>query len=316
MWLMGNPTPVAVSANTYTKFADNDTSDSENSKFGDAKDEGTFDVEDLAMGMIRFDNGAVLQIEFSWASNIKEENRFVELRGTKAGLKWEDNEVEFFTEEDGQLLKPMRHLQTANVFALKHGITEGAAREGSKALLLKSIREHGDCLQTGFLGTSFIMDALTSCGVVDVAYTLLLQHKNPSWLYSVDQGATTVWERWNSYTKKDGFGPVGMNSFNHYAYGAVVGWIYRTVAGISADARSPGFKNVILAPKPDRRLKWVKAEYQSAAGLIKSAWRYEGEKWIWEFTLPQGATATVTIPGEKASALYSAGTYTVSAFGK
>ena len=103
VWLMGNPTPVAVSANTYTKFADNDTSDSENSKFGDAKSQGTFDVEDLAMGMIRFDNGAVLQIEFSWASNIKEENRFVELRGTKAGLKWKDNEVEFFTEEDGQL---------------------------------------------------------------------------------------------------------------------------------------------------------------------------------------------------------------------
>ncbi|MBR5441738.1 MAG: Gfo/Idh/MocA family oxidoreductase [Clostridia bacterium] len=104
VWLMGNPTPVAVSANTYTKFADNDTSDSVNSKFGDANAEGTFDVEDLAMGMIRFDNGAVLQIEFSWASNIKEENRFVELRGTKAGLKWKENEVEFFTEDNGQLL--------------------------------------------------------------------------------------------------------------------------------------------------------------------------------------------------------------------
>ena len=104
VWLMGNPTPISVSANTYTKFADSDTSDSENSKFGDANSQGTFDVEDLAMGMIRFDNGAVLQIEFSWASNIKVENRFVELRGTKAGLKWEGNDVEFFTEDDGQLL--------------------------------------------------------------------------------------------------------------------------------------------------------------------------------------------------------------------
>ncbi len=104
IWLMGNPTPVSVSANTYCKFADNDTSDSVNSDFGDANAEGTFDVEDLAMGMIRFDNGAVLQIEFSWASNVKRERRFVELRGTKAGLKWENDEVEFFTEEDGQLL--------------------------------------------------------------------------------------------------------------------------------------------------------------------------------------------------------------------
>lgn len=132
VWLMGNPTPIAVSANTYTKFADNDTSDSENSKFGDANSEGTFDVEDLAMGMIRFDNGAVLQIEFSWASNIKTENRFVELRGTKAGLKWKDNEVEFFTEEDGQLLDiiPTGNIDTnghkKNIRNFIDVITEGA----------------------------------------------------------------------------------------------------------------------------------------------------------------------------------------------
>ena len=87
IWLMGNPTPVAVSGNTYCKFADNDSSDSVNSDFGDKMADGTFDVEDLAMGMIRFDNGAVLQIEFSWASNIKSENRFVELRGTKSGSR-------------------------------------------------------------------------------------------------------------------------------------------------------------------------------------------------------------------------------------
>ena len=104
IWLMGNPTPVAVSGNTYCKFADNDTSDSVNSKFGDAKAEGTFDVEDLAMGLIRFDNGAVLQIEFSWASNVKEERRFVELRGTKAGISWLNDELEIYTEDNGQLL--------------------------------------------------------------------------------------------------------------------------------------------------------------------------------------------------------------------
>ena len=104
IWLMGNPTPVAVSANTYCKFENSDLSDSVNSSFGEKKDEGTFNVEDLAMGMIRFDNGALLQIEFSWASNIKRERRFVELRGTKAGLKWENANIEFFTEMDGQLV--------------------------------------------------------------------------------------------------------------------------------------------------------------------------------------------------------------------
>ena len=216
-----------------------------------------------------------------------------------------------FLESDGLLLRPMRGLQTACVFALRHGIVEGSAKDATKALLVKSIHEHGGCLQTGIIGTSFIMDALTECGAVDVAYTLLLQHKNPSWLYSVDQGATTVWERWNSYTKKDGFGPAIMNSFNHYAYGSVLAWMYRTVAGIAADSSSPGFRRVIMSPKPDRRLGFVKAEYRSAAGLIKSAWRYEGEKWVWEFTVPEGATARVTLPGETISRDYLPGSYSV-----
>ncbi|MBQ7637676.1 MAG: Gfo/Idh/MocA family oxidoreductase [Clostridia bacterium] len=104
IWLMGNPKPFAVSANTYRKFSDSNVSDSVNSDFGDKNAEGTFDVEDLAMGMIRFENGAVLQIEFSWASNIKKERRFVELRGTKAGINWQDKGAEIYTEENGRLL--------------------------------------------------------------------------------------------------------------------------------------------------------------------------------------------------------------------
>ena len=104
IWLMGNPTPVAVTGATFNKFAGNDTSDSVNSQFGDAKADGTFDVEDLAMGAIRFDNGAILQIEFSWASNVKEECRFVELRGSKAGLKWlNGTSLEIYGEDQGQL---------------------------------------------------------------------------------------------------------------------------------------------------------------------------------------------------------------------
>ena len=104
IWLMGNPRPVAVSGATYCKFANNEAADSDNCKFGDSVADGTFDVEDLAMGMIRFDNGAVLQIEFSWASNVQAEHRFVELRGTKAGLKWLDGtSLEIYGEENGTL---------------------------------------------------------------------------------------------------------------------------------------------------------------------------------------------------------------------
>ncbi len=218
---------------------------------------------------------------------------------------------EKFLESDGFLLKPMRDLQTACVFAIKFGIVEGAAKEQTKAILLKSIKDHGDCLQTGFLGTSFLMEVLAQEKEFDVAYTLLFQHKNPSWLYSVDQGATTVWERWNSYTKKDGFGDVWMNSFNHYAYGAVLAWIYRHAAGIACDSDAPGFKPVVMAPKPDRRLGHVKASYKSSAGLITSDWRYEGDTWIWNFTVPQGATAKVTLPGEAESKVYQPGTYEI-----
>ncbi len=102
IWLMGNPTPVSVSGNTFCKFADAEVMDSKESKFGDKKEDGIFDVEDLAMGLIRFENGAVLQIEFSWASNIKEEKTFVELRGEKAGLTWSDRKGEIYYEENGR----------------------------------------------------------------------------------------------------------------------------------------------------------------------------------------------------------------------
>ena len=100
-----------------------------------------------------------------------------------------------------------------------------------------------------------------------------------------------------------------MNSFNHYAYGAVLAWLYKSAAGIAADASAPGFRNIVMAPKPDRRIGFVKAEYKSAAGLVTSAWRYEGAKWIWDFAVPAGATASVTLPGETTAKRYAAGTY-------
>ena len=216
-----------------------------------------------------------------------------------------------FLEADGLPLKPMRELQTANLFALHFNVVDADKRDAVKQCLLDSIKAHGDCLQTGFLGTSVLMDTLTEAGSADVAYTLLFQRKNPSWLYSVDQGATTIWERWNSYRKDTGFGPVGMNSFNHYAYGAVLAWIYKTAAGIAADPADPGFKTVIMAPVPDKRLGFVEAEYKSAAGLIKSAWRYEGEKWIWNFTVPDGSRAMVKAPGDNGFTEYKAGVYEI-----
>ncbi len=215
---------------------------------------------------------------------------------------------------DGLLSKTFRDLQTACLFALKLGLlTDAKAVAQTKAILLQNIKEHGDCLQTGFLGTSILMNTLTyDAGAPDVAYTLLLQHKNPSWLYSVDQGATTIWERWNSYVKATGFGPASMNSFNHYAYGAVLAWMYGTMAGIREDVASPGFKHFVLAPVPDKRVGNVSAAYNSAYGTIRSSWAYgENGKWTWSFTIPANTTASVTVPGGETKE-YAAGSYTVT----
>ncbi|MFO7936686.1 MAG: family 78 glycoside hydrolase catalytic domain [Kiritimatiellia bacterium] len=215
--------------------------------------------------------------------------------------------------DDGLLSKTFRDLQTASLFALKLGLLkdEKAVAE-TKSILMNNIKNHGDCLQTGFLGTSILMNTLTyDADAPEMAYTLLLQHKNPSWLYSVDQGATTIWERWNSYVKATGFGPASMNSFNHYAYGAVLAWMYNTMAGIREDISAPGFKHFILAPVPDRRVGKVTAEYNSAYGTIRSAWKYdENSLWSWTFTVPANTSASVTIPGGETKE-YTAGSYRI-----
>ncbi len=203
-------------------------------------------------------------------------------------------------------------MQTPALFALKNQVVEGEAKAKMIARLRENFKQHDNCLQTGFLGTSILMPTLTENGMADIAYELLFQRKNPSWLYSVDNGATTIWERWNSYMVDKGMGPSGMNSFNHYAYGCVCEWIWETAAGIASDPAQPGFKHIIMKPIPDKRLGHISAEYNSAAGLIKSAWKYEGDTWTWEFTIPEGATATVTLPGETESKEYTAGTHKVS----
>ena len=212
--------------------------------------------------------------------------------------------------KSGMLIDLFRDMQTPALFAIKLGLLEDGAAARTKTELLKNFRDHGDCLQTGFLGTSILMDTLTyDVGDPKMAYTLLLQHKNPSWLYTVDQGATTFWERWNSYTKAEGFGPAGMNSFNHYAYGAVVAWMYGTMAGIQENAETGGYKHFTLAPIPDRRMGRVCASFDSPYGVIRSAWAYDADgKCTWKFTIPANTTATVKLPGGAVEEL-AAGTY-------
>ncbi|WP_303575897.1 alpha-L-rhamnosidase C-terminal domain-containing protein, partial [Bacteroides caecimuris] len=220
---------------------------------------------------------------------------------------------ENFLNEDGTFKTAILNtMQTPALFALKNQLVEGEAKTNMINRLRENFAQHDLCLQTGFLGTSILMPTLTENGMEDIAYELLFQRKNPSWLYSIDNGATTIWERWNSYMLDKGMGPRGMNSFNHYAYGCVCEWIWETVAGIAADPATPGFKHIIMKPIPDKRLGHMNAEYRSAAGLIKSSWKYEGNTWVWKFTIPKGVTATVTLPGETKSKVYGSGTYKVT----
>jgi alpha-L-rhamnosidase len=213
---------------------------------------------------------------------------------------------QFFNEDGTFKCDILNTMQTPALFALRNNLFEGEAKERMIERLRENFRQHGDCLQTGFLGTSILMPTLTANGMTDVAYNLLFQRKNPSWLYSVDNGATTIWERWNSYMKEKGMGPKGMNSFNHYAYGCVCQWIWQTCAGIASDPAQPGFKHIIMRPVPDRRLGHLDATYKSSAGIIESHWCYQGEKlrvsgqkgveWVWTVTIPQGSTATICLP--------------------
>lgn len=218
----------------------------------------------------------------------------------------------FFTVDGLFKNEILNTMQTPALFALKNGILNGRARDEMIGRLRQNFESHDNCLQTGFLGTSIIMDVLTENGMSDIAYNLLFQRKNPSWLYSIDNGATTIWERWNSYMKDVGMGPKGMNSFNHYAYGVVCQWIWERAAGIAADRNEPGFRHIIMSPIPDKRLGSLNAEYDSPAGTIKSSWTYDGENFEWTFTVPEGARATVTLPGDTKSVEYAPGTYSVS----
>jgi len=194
--------------------------------------------------------------------------------------------------------------QTACLMALWADLLPSeASKQKVIQALLGNIARNSNKLQTGFLGTAALLPVLTQIGGVDMAYELLQQRGDPSWLYSVDQGATTIWERWNSFTLEKGFGDVGMNSFNHYAYGAVAEWMYGYMAGILYDFDSPGFRHVILKPYPSPAIKAVDCAFDSPYGTIMSNWAYEGDKFTWEVAVAANTTATVYVPVEEGEPL-------------
>jgi alpha-L-rhamnosidase len=191
--------------------------------------------------------------------------------------------------------------QTAYLLALHFDLLPEALRPLAVERLVKEIRQGQYHLTTGFVGTPYLCHVLSRYGHTDVAYQLLNQESYPSWLYPVKQGATTIWERWDGIKPDGSFQDAGMNSFNHYAYGAIGEWLYRVVAGIEIDPVEPGYKHILFQPQPGGGLTNAKAELQSPYGLIRSAWALQDNAFDLEITVPANTTATVFIPAPDAS---------------
>ena len=177
---------------------------------------------------------------------------------------------------------PVFKTQTECVLALYFGLTD--APEAVAARLAELIRERGSRLATGFIGTPYLLFALSANGYEELAYTLLLQEDYPSWLYSVNQGATTIWEHWDGKREDGTFWSRDMNSFNHYAYGSVASWIFEYAGGITP--LEPGFKRVRIAPHPDKRLGWLSVKHEIEAGLLSVRWFYEDDRVRYEISTP------------------------------
>lgn len=186
--------------------------------------------------------------------------------------------------------------QTACVLALYFDITDDRA---ATATQLNELVKRAGHLETGFVGTPYLLHALSDNGYAETAYDLLLRREYPSWLYPISKGATTVWEHWDGIKPDGTMWSTDMNSFNHYAYGAVADWMYGAAAGINSDPDRPGFEHIIFHPVTDRRLDFVKASIDTRRGTVASEWRRENGRIKYIFTVPEGCGASVIIGGEK-----------------
>ena len=208
-----------------------------------------------------------------------------------------------FLKADGSILESS---QTGYALAFTMGLLPDELRAAAAEKFAAEIAAKNWHLATGFIGTPRLLPALAAAGRNDIACRVLLQETYPSWLFQVKLGATTMWERWDGWTPEQGFQSIGMNSFNHYAFGAVAEYFYRNLAGIETDG--PGFRKILLAPQPAPGLDHVAASYDSPAGKIVSEWRREGGEVTYDVTIPPGATgATVRVPTADAAGVREGG---------
>lgn len=190
--------------------------------------------------------------------------------------------------------------QTGYLLALGFDLLEPEYRENALDRLVGLFEERNYRIATGFVGAPLVCEVLSRFGRTDLAYKILLQEENPGWMFPVKNGATTMWERWDSWTPEAGFHPQEMNSFNHYAYGAIGNWLFQTAAGIRPLPESPGFQHFSLKPEPDSALKRLSATYESPYGRIDSSWKWVGRgktaRLEYAFSIPPNTEASVILP--------------------
>ena len=208
-----------------------------------------------------------------------------------ADRQWQVVKEEYFTATGRCAVKT----QTGLILALKYHLSEN--EELTKQMLQKLLRDNKNKLNTGFVGTPLLCNVLTDHGMTDAAYRLLLNKEYPGWLHEVKLGATTVWERWNSLDESGHVSSTGMNSLNHYSYGAVLEWVYRHAAGIDVTEQNPGGRKMKIYPKINAELGYVDASYDSACGTYQSSWKIlDGNKIQLRFFVPFGCEAEISLP--------------------
>lgn len=198
---------------------------------------------------------------------------------------------------------PEYYTQTECVLAAHFRLAEDLQAAADR--LAELVKKAGVSLQTGFVGTPYLLHVLSDYGYTDLAYALLLRTEYPSWLYPVTKGATTIWEHWDGIMENGDFWSADMNSFNHYAYGAVTDWVYTVAAGIQTVEDAPGYEKIKIVPHPCKRLDWLQAELNTRHGLVSSLWKKTDNGWRYEITTP--VESEIVINGKSRSV--TAGSY-------
>ena len=200
--------------------------------------------------------------------------------------------------------------QTAIALILRFGLYEENEKEILADKLAELIRENRNKMSTGFVGTPHILHALSIAGKDELAFDLLLQENNPSWLYSVNRGATTIWEHWDGINEAGEMWSHDMNSFNHYAYGSVFDWVYGVMLGIKVSEDGAGYKKIEIAPRTDRRIGYASGSIETVCGKVSVSWRYIGDAVRYEIDIPEGTHAALKISGMDEKLLMG-GSYTI-----